>query len=124
MRQESRPGGNSEAAPEKTHHHGHADLVYCHHNAIPDQLRRRRAASWRCAPLDCGCGPDPLGCTCSSPPLSEHMVDAGRDAALHILKTGRVPVLEIEVLRALYRRGGADRELAERLHRLSGQVVA
>jgi hypothetical protein len=34
-----------------------------------------------------------------------------------------MPRLEIEVLRALYRRGGADRALAEQLHRACGGVV-
>jgi DNA-binding MarR family transcriptional regulator len=52
------------------------------------------------------------------------MIDAGRDAALHILERGRIPLLEIEVLRALWRRGGGDRELAEKLHVLTGRVVA
>jgi hypothetical protein len=52
------------------------------------------------------------------------MIDASRDAARHILETGNVPVLEIEVLQALWRRGGADRALAEELHSLAGGVVA
>lgn len=52
------------------------------------------------------------------------MIDAGRDAARHILETGRVPVLQIEVLQALYRRGGADRQFAEQLHRLTGGEAA
>jgi hypothetical protein len=52
------------------------------------------------------------------------MIDGGRDAALHILSVGQVPLLEFEVLQALWRRGGADRELAELLHRLTGGQVA
>jgi hypothetical protein len=48
------------------------------------------------------------------------MIDAGRDAALHILAHGNVPVLKFEVLRALWRRGGADRVLAEQLHEACG----
>ncbi|WP_231995835.1 hypothetical protein [Mycobacterium sp. 852002-51163_SCH5372311] len=48
------------------------------------------------------------------------MIDGGRDAALHILDTtGRIPLLETEVLQALWRRGGTDRELAELLHALT-----
>jgi hypothetical protein len=35
-----------------------------------------------------------------------------------------VPLLELEVLRALYRRGGADRELADLLHQLTRGEVA
>jgi hypothetical protein len=93
-----------------------------HPQDVPSQLRRRSAASKRLVPLDCGCS-DTWTCSCSSPPLSEAMVDAGRDAALHILETGTCPVLEIEVLRALYRRGGQDRQLAERLHALTGGEV-
>ena len=85
-------------------------------------LRRRRAASQRVPPLDCGC-PDPWPCRCSRPPLSERMIDAGRDAALHILDAGKVPLLEIEVLQALWRRGGADRVLAELLNEASGGEI-
>jgi hypothetical protein len=74
-------------------------------------------------PLDCGCGPDPLSCRCTEPPLSERMIDAGRDAAVHILNIGEIPLLEIETLRALYRRGGTDRVLAEMLHAATGGAV-
>jgi hypothetical protein len=52
------------------------------------------------------------------------MVDAGRDAARHLLDTGQTPLLELEVLRALWRRGGDDRALAERLHAAAGGQVA
>jgi len=51
-------------------------------------------------------------------------MDGWRDAALHVLSTGKVPILEVEVLQALWRRGGADRELAELLHNLTGGQVA
>ncbi|MDF3342102.1 hypothetical protein P3H80_32095 [Mycolicibacterium septicum] len=92
--------------------------------AMHAALHRRFAAASRLEPLDCGCVPDPWLCRCTVPPLSDKMIDAGRDAALHVLESGRVPLLEIEVLQALWRRGGADRELAELLHKLTGgQVV-
>jgi hypothetical protein len=52
------------------------------------------------------------------------MIDAGRDAARHVLDGGQVPLLEIEVLQALWRRGGDDRRLAEELHKLTGGLVA
>lgn len=52
------------------------------------------------------------------------MIDAGRDAALHVLEAGRVPLLELEVRRALYRRGGDDQALAEQLHALTGGVLS
>jgi hypothetical protein len=51
------------------------------------------------------------------------MVDAGLDAARHILATGQVPLLEFEILRALYQRGGADRALAEQLHAATGGEI-
>ena len=70
-------------------------------------------------PLDCGCA-DPWPCRCGRPPLSERKVDAGADAARHILGVGCVPLLRLDVLRALYRRGGDDRRLAEELYELAG----
>ncbi len=52
------------------------------------------------------------------------MIDAGRAAARHILdSTGRVPLLEFEVLQALWRRGGEDRVLAEMLHAAAGGEI-
>ena len=90
---------------------------------ITTQLQRRRATAYRVVPLDCGC-PDPWPCDCTSPPLNDRWVDAGRDAALHLLAQGLLPRLELEVLRALYRRGGRDRILAERLHAAIGGTAA
>ncbi|OSC27105.1 hypothetical protein B8W68_09900 [Mycobacterium paraintracellulare] len=84
---------------------------------------RRHAAAHRSVPLDCGCR-DPWPCHCTEPPLSEHAIDGWRDAAEHVLATGRTPVLPIEVRRALWRRGGADRELAELLHEACGEAIA
>jgi hypothetical protein len=86
------------------------------------QLRRRRAASCRLPSLDCGCR-DPWPCTCTEPPLSEQWITAARFAALHILDAGEIPLLEIETLRALYRRGGMDRSLAEMLHAATGGEI-
>jgi hypothetical protein len=49
------------------------------------------------------------------------VIDGWRDAALHVLNAGQMPGgVPIEVLRALYRRGGADRVLAEALHEAAG----
>jgi hypothetical protein len=87
------------------------------------QLRRRRRAAERMVPLDCGCGPDPCLCHCNTPPLSEHALDGWRDAARHVLGSGMVPVLPIDVRRALYRRGGDDRRLAELLHDACGRIA-
>jgi hypothetical protein len=72
-------------------------------NGIPLQLRRRRCASWRRPQLNCGCA-DPWPCRCTEPPLSERAVDSWRDAAQHILATGAMPIVPIEVRRALWRR--------------------
>jgi hypothetical protein len=73
-------------------------------------------------PLDCGCR-DPLLHDCTVPPLSERALDGWRDAARHVLSSGRIPVLPIEVRRALYRRGGVERELAEYLHGACGGIA-
>lgn len=109
VRRSRRPGES--AAPTPTGN--------CQSNDVHAQLHRRRAAAQRVVPLDCGC-PDPWPCWCNEPPLSDRMVDAGRDAALHILNVGEIPLLEVETLRALYRRGGMDRALAQRLWELAG----
>jgi hypothetical protein len=93
-----------------------------HHSGVAGWKRRHRAAR-RVISLDCGC-PDPWPCRCSEPPLSDKMIDAGRDGALHLLADGYVPLLKIEVLQALYRRGGDDRELAELLHTLTDEALA
>ena len=85
--------------------------------------QRRHAAKRRLLQLDCGCR-DPWPCRCSEPPLSENAIDAGRDAALHLIAAGKTPLLEFEVLRALYRRGGRDRQLAEQLYAATGFEVA
>jgi hypothetical protein len=94
----------------------------CQSNNLRAQLRRRRDAARRLIPLDCGCT-DPWPCRCTQPPLSDRMIDAGRDAALHVLDTGQIPLLELEVLQALYRRGGMDRALAEMLHAAAGGEI-
>lgn len=80
---------------------------------------RRHQAAQRTVPLDCGCR-DPWPCRCTQPPLSDKFIDAGRDAALHLLDRGHIPLLEVEVLQALHRRGGFDRALAEMLHAATG----
>lgn len=86
-------------------------------------LRRRRRAAERLAILDCGCA-DPWPCRCTVPALTERALDAWRAAAEVVLDTGKTPLLPLEVLRALYRRGGDDRVLAEQLHAANGGVLA
>lgn len=87
------------------------------------QERRRRHASRRLPSLDCGCS-DPWPCQCNEPELSERAIDGWRDAALHVLRTGHMPLLPLEARRALWRRGGADRVLAELLHDACGGEAA
>lgn len=86
-------------------------------------LHRRRGASQPMVPLDCGCR-DPWPCRCIQPPLSEHALDGWRRTARHVLATGHIPVVPLEVRRALWRGKGADRRLAELLHQGCGGVVA
>ncbi len=118
------PGHHTTAAMQVDTRKPTAPVVrQCESDAWLAGLHRRRSASPRLVPLDCGCR-DPWPCRCSDPPLSERMVDAGRDAALHVLDAGEIPLLQIEILQALYRRGGVDRALAEQLHALAGGVVA
>jgi hypothetical protein len=96
----------------------------CGSTDVVSQLRARRLSSYRLAPLDCGCR-DTWTCRRMEPPLSERALDGWREAAQHILHqtTDAAPLLPVEVLQALYRRGGADRELAEQLHELTGGLV-
>jgi hypothetical protein len=75
-------------------------------------------------PLDCGCRDPWRPCRCTQPPLSQRWVDASAATARHLLAGGHVPLLELEVLRALYRRGGDDRELAQEIYELAGGEVA
>jgi hypothetical protein len=89
---------------------------------IATQLKRRRDQANRSVPLDCGCR-DGWTCRCTDPPVSERALDAWRDAAEHVLETGRTPLLPLEVRRALWRRGGHDRQLAELLHDACGEMA-
>lgn len=90
---------------------------------LSSQLDRRRSAADRSVPLDCGCR-DPWPCRCTDPPLSDHAIDSWRDSALEILRGGHMPVLPVEARRALWRRGGRDRLLAELLHDACGGEAA
>ena len=90
-------------------------------------LQRRREAARHLKPLACGCR-DPLFCRCrptlhERPPLTEKMIDAGRDTAHHLLENGFVPLLQPDVLHALHRRGDDDRQLARELYALVGDAA-
>ena len=69
--------------------------------------------------LDCGCRDY---CHCTPPALSGNQIDAWADCARYIIDPGCLPILPVEVLRALHRRGGEDRVLAEKL-REAGAVA-
>lgn len=56
--------------------------------------------------------------------VSARWADAGAAAASHLLVHGYIPLLEAPVLEALWRRGGADRRLAQQLYQLTGGVAA
>jgi hypothetical protein len=56
--------------------------------------------------------------------MSDRWVDAGAATARHFLEIGYPPLLEIEVVRALWRRGGDDRQLARELYELVGGDAA
>lgn len=45
-------------------------------------------------------------------------------AIKHLLELGEIPLAPIEVRRALWRRGGEDRELAELLHEACGEAIS
>jgi hypothetical protein len=94
-----------------------------HDNAHPwlSGLHARRVAAARSVPLDCSCR-DPW--TCPENRLGrdgfDRWVDAGATAARHLLQCGCTPILEPDVLQALWWRGGDERALAQRLYELAG----
>ena len=71
-------------------------------------LHRRRASSYRLPVLDSGRA-DPWHYDRVQP--SEKMVDAYRDAALTLSAAGLTPAALLPEMRALWRRGGTDRNL-------------
>jgi hypothetical protein len=75
--------------------------------------RRRRVATYRVPSYrnQCPCR-DPWTCHCDDPEPSTRMVDAYRDAVALILDAGMTPAPFVPELRAMWRRGGADRRLA------------
>ena len=81
------------------------------------QLRRRRDAAMRSEPL--GCCADPWTCRHHDGGPSEKMTVAAHQAAQHLLDQGLTPMLDIDIQRRLWRRGGDDRRLVAELHALA-----
>ncbi|MFI9505620.1 hypothetical protein [Nocardia sp. NPDC052566] len=79
-------------------------------------LRHRAEAAQRLP------GGDPwvIDLHCDDFRLTGKQLEAWGHAANHIGMDGNTPILPLEVLRALHRRGGADRILAERVYRAGG----
>jgi hypothetical protein len=139
VRRESRPADNEAASTtaaddaqynDQPHMKPGKSLVWipCTRRSPQDthsQLERRRDAAHRSVPLGCG-HRDPwvCGCYATEPPLTDNQLDGWRDAALKVLSCGQLPLLPIEVRRALWKRGGPDRVLAEKLHQACGGEVA
>jgi hypothetical protein len=122
---DSMTGGDSGPAPPRGEPDHAASATARHLNDISLTVagfRRRRAAE-RLVPLDCGCR-DPLIHRCASSALSDATLDGWRDAANHVFANGLTPLVPPEIRRALWRRHGADRLLAERLHRACDEVAS
>lgn len=85
-----------------------------HHNAdTGDSSRyRRQAVAWRRRPwMECGCT-EPCRCYLRNNP-TPNRIDGYRDALDHLARHGLLGGAFTPELRALWRRGGADRALAE-----------
>lgn len=75
-----------------------------------EQLRRRRAATYRLPVLDCGHA-DPWTCRHDPVTVTDQYVDGYRNAAEHLLANGLTPAPNLIAMRAMWRRGGTDRDL-------------
>lgn len=117
------PGPKPETIPNETtttNSHHRVDGRF-HSTSIPGHRRWAKAVQ-RMTPLHCGCREL---CYCTTPPMSDNQLDGWADCARYVMDTtGCTPLLPIEILRALYRRGGADRALAESLHTATPGVIA
>jgi hypothetical protein len=86
-----------------------------HDTNVPRQQRRRRAASWRCVPLDCSCR-DPWPCKhYRDPYISDKQAEAAAAAIEHLDLVGTPGLLDVDTCRAMWRCG--HRSLAESVRR-------
>lgn len=72
--------------------------------SVPEQLRRRRAASWRLPPLESGLR-DPLGAT--DEPITDAVVASWRAAWCHISRAGLQPIIPDRLMAAIRGRNEA-----------------
>ncbi|MBF6298035.1 hypothetical protein IU459_10800 [Nocardia amamiensis] len=82
------------------------------------QLRRRVAAAHRME------GGDPWPREHDELPITAAQLTAWAHAAAHILSDGLTPVVPVEILRALWRCGGEERDLAVRVAETGGATAA
>jgi hypothetical protein len=94
-------------------------MINCHTNSYVDGLRRRRESARRLAILDCGCS-DPWGHRCHDTIVTptDIEVDAYIQTALMLLDLCMTPAPNIPAMRVMWRRGGADRRLVQRISSL------
>jgi hypothetical protein len=110
--EKERPSGYQAARPDQQKSD---NTNICESNAIPRQQRRRRAASWRCPPLDCSCR-DPWPCKhYRDPYISDNQAEAAAAAIAHLDLVGTPGLLDIDTCRAMWRIG--RRDLAVTVHR-------
>ena len=76
----------------------------CSADTIAQQLHRRRAASWRMAPLDCG-HVDPWICDCVYRPVSDSMAEAAVAAVRLLDELGTPGLLDRKTCLAMHRIG-------------------
>lgn len=88
---------------------------------VAAQLRCRRAAARRLP----GGDPWPAGIRQEGlAPFSERQIEAWTEAVRHLTSDGMVPMVPVDVLREMWRRGGPERELAREIYESGGFVAA
>jgi hypothetical protein len=104
IERESRPAGNEAASRTAADDH--------HPTNVARQLRRRRAASYRCTPLDCG-HRDPWPCKhYRDPYVSDKQAEAAVAAIEHLDLVGTPGLLDVNTCRAMWRVGFRDLAVA------------
>ena len=115
MPHEKSPGLRPEAIPASTTSNHHEADRSLNHNGNGEQRERFTRAYYRSPRWDCGCHV-PCRCEWHANPTPKR-VDAYREAVEHLAGLGLLPGALAPELRQLWRRGGADRHVAERVAR-------